>query len=168
MKKIFAVTAATLLLGAFSFAEGYINANDLEKGSITEVKQEEDGFILNASVEKNLSIEKCDAKKSGDEIFTQRISTKGSGDKNVRNIEFPAKAGETISIFCLSSNKSSARPIHVITADGAEVAVLSAEPDANGVNGEVSVVSVQAPADGNYKVFSKSGGAYIYQIKVGK
>ena len=46
MKKIIAVLAAAFMFGTFAFAEGYICANDLEKGQITSEKSEEDGFVV--------------------------------------------------------------------------------------------------------------------------
>ena len=52
MKKIIAVLAAAFMFGTFTFAEGYICANDLEKGPITSEKSEEDGFVLYGSAEK--------------------------------------------------------------------------------------------------------------------
>ena len=57
MKKLVTFLASCLMLGTFAFAEGYICANDLEAGEITEETKEEDGFVLNANAEKNITIE---------------------------------------------------------------------------------------------------------------
>ena len=161
-----AAVAATLLLGASVFAEGYISANDLEKGTITSVKNEEDGFVLVASVEKAMEVKSCDTRTVGDETFTQAISTKGSGKADLRTIKFPAKAGETIKVICNNSGKSGSRPLHIVNADtNEEIKVIAA---ASYAEGEAVVDSVKVPVTGTYAVYSTGGGMYIYKIEVSK
>ena len=78
MKKIVTFIAACMMLGTFAFAEGYINANDLEAGEITEVSEQEDGFVINASAEKNVTIEKKPLHKSPQgEDYTVAIKLNG-------------------------------------------------------------------------------------------
>lgn len=168
MKKIIVALAATFTLGAFSFAEGYINANDLEKGTITETRQEEDGFVLVATPEKSLEVGKSDTYTVGDETFTQRISTKGSGSvaQRERIITFPAKAGETVTIICHSSGSAGQRPLHLANVDTKkDVKVISA---GSYKEGGPTVDSTKITADGTYGVYSKGGGVYIYKIEIKK
>lgn len=167
MKKIIAVLAATFMFGAFSFAEGYINGNDLEKGQITSEKQEEDGFVLVGSVEKPMEVKKCDTRTVGDDTFTQCISTKGSGNakKGERLITFPVKAGETVKILCNNSGSGS-RPLHLVNMDTLEeVKVIAA---GSYKEGDVHIDSTKISAAGTYAVFSTSGGMYIYKIEISK
>ncbi|WP_294429682.1 hypothetical protein [uncultured Treponema sp.] len=167
MKKIMAAIAATLLFGASVFAEGYICANDLEKASITEVKQEEDGFVLVASVEKAMEVKTVDPKAVGDDTFTQAISTKGSGNaaKRERLITFPVKAGETIKIIANNSGSGS-RPLHLVNLDtNEEIAVFAVT---SMKEGPAYVDSAKAAVAGTYAVFSTSGGMYIYKIEITK
>ena len=161
-----AVAAATFLLTAFSFAEGYINANDLEQGDVTAEKKEEDGFVLLATPEKAMVVQKSDKMKAGDDTFTQRISTKGSGKATERAITFPAKAGETIKVVCASSGNSGSRPLHIVNTDTGEE--LKSVAAASYKEGKPTVDSVKAPADGTYAVYSTGGGMYIYKIEVSK
>ncbi len=146
----------------------YMSANDLDAGTLTEVTAAEDGFSLNATEDKTLEIQ--DIAKNpvtvGDDTFTKRISTKGSGKAEFRNISFPAKAGDSIIVYCGSSSKSDPRPLHVVNVDsGEEVGTITMAADGSK---NVTVDEVIAPKDGTYCVFSTSGTGYIYQIKVGK
>jgi len=168
MKKILAALAATFMFGAFSFAEGYISANDLEKGQITAEKQEEDGFVLVASVEKAMEVKKNDAFTYEDETFTQAISTKGSGNpkKRERLITFPVKAGESIKILAHNSGSSGSRPLHLVNLDTLEELKVFAVPSMK--EAPIFCDVVKAPADGTYAVYSTSGGMYIYKIEIKK
>ncbi|MCR4821913.1 MAG: hypothetical protein K5873_03460 [Treponema sp.] len=168
MKKILAVLAASFMFGAFSFAEGYICANDLEKGQITAEKQEEDGFVLIGSTEKAMEVKKCDTKTVGDETFTQAISTKGSGSakKGERVITFPVKAGETVKVYANNSGSGS-RPLHLENMEsGEEVKVFAVNSYKDG--GPVFVESAKVAEAGTYGVYSTSGGMYIYKIEISK
>ena len=168
MKKIIAVLAAAFMFGTFTFAEGYICANDLEKGPITSEKSEEDGFVLYGSAEKAMEVKKCDTRTIGDDTITQAISTKGSGSviKMERIITFPAKAGETIRIYCNNSGAGS-RPLHLVNVDTKEeiktIAAGSYKDD-----GPVHIDSTKVAANGTYGVYSTSGGMYIYKIEINK
>ena len=167
MKKILAAFIATFMFGAFSFAEGYINANDLEKGQITTDKQEEDGFVLIGSTEKAMEVKKCDTRTVGDDTFTQAISTKGTGNakKRERLITFPVKAGETVKILCNNSGSGS-RPLHLVNMDtNEEVKVIAA---GSFKEGDVHVDSTKIDVAGTYGVYSTSGGMYIYKIEISK
>jgi hypothetical protein len=167
MKKIIAVLTAAFMFGTFTFAEGYISANDLEKGVFSEEKHEEDGFVLYATPEKPMEVKKHDANTVGDETFTQVISTKGSGSskKMERIITFPVKAGETIKIACQNSGKTGSRPLHVVNAEThEEIKTISAISYTEGVTTD----SVKVSAAGTYGVYSTSGGIYIFKIEVVK
>jgi len=168
MKKILAVAVAALMFGASAFAEGYISANDLEKGPITSEKHEEDGFVLIGSTEKSMEVKKNDAKTYGDETFTQAISTKGSGShkKMERIITFPVKAGETITFIGNNSGKSGSRPLHIVNLDtGEEIKTMAVT---SMYEGGVFCDKVKAPAAGTYGAYSTSGGIYIYKIEISK
>ena len=112
----------------------------------------------------NLSL----ARTIGDDTITQAISTKGSGSvkKMERIITFPAKAGETIRIFCNNSGAGS-RPLHLVNVDTKEeiktIAAGSYKDD-----GPVHIDSTKVAANGTYGVFSTSGGMYIYKIEINK
>ena len=107
MKKILTAIAVTLLFGASVFAEGYISANDLELGTVDSPRKEEDGFVLNATnAEKQFLVIEDKSKDpvtcDGEKIIN-RINFKGGGKKDYRSISFPAKAGETVKIYCASA-----------------------------------------------------------------
>ncbi len=146
----------------------YLSANDLEVGVLTAVTPAEDGFSLNASEEKTLEVQDItkDPVTVGDDTFTKRITTKGSGKADLRNISFPAKEGDSIIVYCGSSSKSDARPLHVVDFEsGEEIGTITM-----GANGskDITVDEVKVSKDGTYCVYSTSGAGYIYQIKVGK
>ena len=145
----------------------FLNANDLEQGVIsTTVLDEASGFTLNATEEKVMEVKKCDARTVGSDLFTQAISTKGSGKVDYRNISFPAKAGDSIIVYVTSSSKTDSRPLHVVNvASGEEIGTVDMMPD-NGK--DVTVEEVKVAEDGTYCVYATSGTGYIYQIKVGK
>ncbi len=146
----------------------YISANDLTVGNVVAEVKAEDGFVLNASEEKAMAVEQpAEALVAGADVFSNRLSTKGSGNTEVRNVTFPAKAGDSIVIWAAQGGSSN-RPLHVVNAaSGDEVAELSMLPK-DGKTIVLNVFEVKAPADGSYCVYSTSGGCYIYQIKVGK
>ena len=168
MKKIIAVLSAAFLAGACAFAEGYICANDLEKGQVTAVTQEEDGFVLNASEEKAMTIDSMKAYTYNDETFTQRIKLNGAGKPDYRSISFPAKKGEKITIYGISGAKTETRPLLVVNSTGAEVAqvVMDMMPPDDGTL-VPTVETVTVPADDTYTIYSKKSGINIFQIKVG-
>ena len=58
MKKLVGIISACLMLCTAAFAEGYFSAEDQEKGTITEDKAVEDGFVLHATTEKYMNITK--------------------------------------------------------------------------------------------------------------
>jgi len=167
MTKI-AAAAAVFMMSAFAFAEGYICANDLEPGEVTEVKNEEDGFVLNATAEKNITVEKKPLHKTKDgEDFTVAIKLNGSGKKDFRSISFPAKAGETVTVWGNSGSKTEVRPLLVVNEAGEIIKELPMDVD--GQAGTIaSEGSFKVPADGVYTVYSKKSGINIYQIKVTK
>jgi hypothetical protein len=152
----------------------YLNANDLEKAVLTApLVDEVSGFTLNASEEKSLEVKSCDPRQIGDDLFTQAISTKGSGKYtvgedavNYRTISFPAKAGDSIIVYATTSSKTDERPLHVVNmATAEEIGTITMMAD-NGK--DMTVAEVVVKEDGNYCVYSTSGTGYIYQIKVGK
>ncbi|MDY2844446.1 MAG: hypothetical protein SOT81_10775 [Treponema sp.] len=166
MKKIIATLtaiAAAMTLGAF--AEKYVSANDLELGTVAEDKALEDDFVIKATAEKIVEITKqsSDCPNSvGDETFTQRIKIGGKGDVTCRSIQFPAKAGQKVTVYAKSSSKTDNRIVAVLAEDGTQVGTSEAAAYA----GEISVGSVTLPADGNYFVTSGKSGIYIYEIIV--
>lgn len=165
MKKLITVIAASLTLGAFAFAEGYISANDVKAGIITGQQKEEDGFIIEGSGgSKPIEVKKTDSKTCDGETITQRIGFGGSGSANGPYISFPAKAGETITIYANHSGTSGNRPLKLVTADGAAVEEFSN----TSYKGDVGVFKIKAPKTDTFKVFPSGGGAYIYMIKVSK
>ena len=168
MKKLITVIASALLLGASVFAEGYLSANDLALGDITAEKKEEDGFVLNANAANAMKVEDktseaavCDGEK-----IVYRLSTKGSGSLTERSVSFPAKAGETIYIYAQSSGKSGSRSVHVVNADGVEIAEVAAGSYAE--TRDVKPLKVKAPANSTYTIYPTGGMLYIYLIRVAK
>lgn len=156
--------AAPAAIPTLKEVKGYISANDLEKAALTENLNCEDGFVLCATAEKGLAIEEMkDAEKSGDETFTKRISTKGSGNPELRNISFPAKKGDTVLIWA-GQGGSGDRPLHLAnSATATDVAAFNLSPKGSAPD----VFEATIPEDGTYCVFSTTGGAYVYQVKVG-
>ena len=168
MKKI-VLTMVALLSMTAAFAEGYFSAEDQEKGTITEDKAVEDGFVLHATTEKYMNITKKPLHKAANgEEFNMALQLQGSGNATSRSVSFPAKAGETITVWGNSTSKTDMRSIVVIGPDGKSVAELSMDKDVNGEGGLASEGSVKVSVDGTYTVFSKKSGINIYKINVGK
>ena len=170
MKKLITVVAASLLLGASVFAEGFINANDLAVGTVDSPRKEEDGFVLNATkAEKQFLVvedKSSDPVTCDGEKITNRINFKGGGAADYRSISFPAKAGETIKIYCASAKKDSERPIKMINADGVEIKEFAAAKDDK--SKPIAPLTIKAPATSTYTLFAKGGGWYLYKIEVVK
>lgn len=167
MKKIIAALtaiAAAMTLGAF--AEKYVSANDLELGTLTADKALEDDFTIKATEEKSVEISKqssdCPNTIATGEVFTQRIKIGGAGKPDFRNISFPAKAGQKVTVYCKSSSKTDDRVALVCSEDGTQVGSVVAAS----YPGEISSGVVQISADGNYYVTSKNSTIYIYEIVV--
>ncbi|AEE17571.1 hypothetical protein [Treponema brennaborense] len=162
-----AVLFAAVLLCSAGTAEGYINANDLEAGTLTETERYEDGFVVSARADKTVVVDTAaDGRTAPDgEVFTQRIKLGGTGTAEYRSILFPVQAGETVTIYLNSSSAADARMLVFANAAGDVVATITAPAD---VKGELKsgMESVAVPAAGDYMVYSKSGGINIYQITV--
>lgn len=170
MKKLLAAIAATLLFGASLFAEGYISANDIDLGKITTDKKVEDGFVIHGA-QKSIEVTKADIKING-EKFTQRFKMGGSmlvkNDGNpVSVISFPAKKGETITIYGISSSKTEARVAEIYDSSKAAVGSV-ALPVYSGDDNAPAIGTFKVPADGTYSVGSKNSTIYIYYISVTK
>lgn len=169
MKKLVGIISACLMLCTAAFAEGYFSAEDQEKGTITEDKAVEDGFVLHATTEKYMNITKKPLHKAANgEEFNMALQLQGSGNASSRSVSFPAKAGETITVWGNSTSKTDMRSIVVIGPDGKSVAELSMDKDVNDEGGLASEGSVKVSVDGTYTVFSKKSGINIYKINVGK
>lgn len=166
MKKIIAtLTAIAAAMTMSVFAEKYISANDLEKVTLTADLACEDNFVIHATEEKSVEIGKqsqdtpCEA---NGETFTQRIKLPGSGKLTHRSIEFPAKAGQKVTIIAKSSSKTDSRVLLVQNAAGATIgqAAAPAYPD------QLAPETIQIPEDGQYFVLSKKDAIYVYCISV--
>lgn len=168
MKKLVTfVAAAFMLMGTCAFAEGYFSAEDQESITITEDLELEDGFVLHATAEKWMNFSKKPVHKteSGEE-FNKALQLQGSGNLKVRSVSFPAKAGETITIYGNSTSKTDVRAIVVCGPDGKPFAELPMDID--GQAGTIaSEGKVVAPADGTYTIYSKKSGINVYYIGVG-
>jgi len=165
MKKLMAVIAATFMMGAAVFAEAYISANDLEPQVITSEVKCEDGFTLIATPEKGMEVSKqsSDCPNSvGDETFTKRIKIGGSGKVEYRSISFPAKAGQTVTVYSKSSSKTESRLVALLDAEGKTVATS----EAGAYPSEISVGTFKIEADGTYYITSKKSTIYVYEIIV--
>ena len=163
MKKILAVTALVSLIALSVCAEGYVNANDLEKGTLTSESALEDGFKILSTAEKPVVIDAPGdplPKNPDGEQFNLRINLKGKGNTEYRCVSFPAKAGETITVDCATSSKTDTRTLVVVDAEGNNVLSIAAAP------GDVARGKAKAPKDGTYYAFSSGSGMYIYQIDV--
>jgi hypothetical protein len=161
-----AAASAVLLMGAFAFGEGYINANDLENGEIVAEAKQEDGFVILGTADKNVTVDTCPAHTADDgEVFTKRIKLNGGGDATFRCISFPVKKGETITVYGNSGSKTDARVLVVVGTAGA-VTELSMDPDPSGA--KPTIATFKAAADDTYSVYSKKSGLNVYQIKITK
>lgn len=166
MKKVIAVLSAVLLAGACAFAEGYISANDVEKGVIDSSVAQEDGFFLNGVPEKALEVNGASV-TVGEDTFTQRFkfgSKPKDGDWKAPSVSFPAKKGETVTVWGQSSSKTDARVVQIKDESGKVVKELPV----NSSSDPCEPQSFKVEADGTFYAVSKSGTVYIYQIKVGK
>ena len=168
MKKLVGIISACLMLCTAAFAEGYFSAEDMEKGTITEDKAVEDGFVLHATSEKYMNIAKKPMHKaSNGEEFNMALQLQGSGNATFRSVSFPAKAGETITVWGNSTSKTDMRSIVVAGPDGKVVKELPMDIDGE-AGTPASDGSVKAPVDGTYTIYSKKSGINIYKINVGK
>lgn len=167
MKRSIALIVGALFIASAAFAEGYVSANDLEKGTFTSTVKLEDGFELHGTAEKAIVVDAQEnaLTASDGEIFTQRINTKGVGNTSQRSVSFPVKAGETVTLYGHSSSKTDTRTMLVVDADGNTVFSLDVGPAATEA---IAIGSFKAPASGTLYAWSKSGGIYIYSIKVTK
>lgn len=168
MKKLIAtLTAIAAAMTMCVFAEKYVSANDLELGTITADKALEDDFTIKATEEKSVEISKHSSENPNTiptgEVFTQRIKLGGSGSVDARSIGFPAKAGQKVTIYGLSSSKTDSRVIAVFAADGTQVGGVNVEPYSASA---ISSGTVTIPADGNYFVGSKKSGVWVFEIVV--
>lgn len=167
MKKIIAaLTAFAAAMAINVFAEKYVSANDLELGTLTENKTLEDDFTIMATAEKNVEVTTqsadCPNSIATGEVFTQRIKLGGAGSSEYRNISFPAKAGQKVTVYCKSSSKTDSRTVNVCSADGAVVGTV----EAAAYTGDISSGVVAIPADGNYYATSSKSTIYIYEIVI--
>ncbi len=168
MKKLVGFLTACLMLSTVAFAEGYFSAEDLEKGTITEDQALEDGFVLHANSEKYMNISKKPMHKAANgEEFNMALQLQGSGNATARSVSFPAKAGETITVWGNSTSKTDMRQIVVVGPDGKTVKELPMDIDGE-AGTPASEGSVKVSVDGTYTVFSKKSGINIYKINVGK
>lgn len=167
MKKIMGIVAAVaMMMSGVAFAEGYLSANDLDKGTLTADKACEDGFVIKANGEKPVVVESCEKCTAPDgEEFTQILNMKGKKvpSQDARYIMFPAKKGEKISIYSRSSGEE-VRPALLIDPEGNEIGKYDAPSKA----GPCAKDTFTAPADGNYKVMATAGTVNFFMIKVEK
>ncbi len=162
MKRIVSF-AAVALLTATAFAKGYVNANDLEKGTLEGKTALDDGFSILASAEKPVLIDAPGdplPKNDDGEIFNMRINLKGKGSSKLRCVSFSAKAGETIMVDCATSSKTDTRTLVVVDEDGNTVLSIPSAPE------KVTRGKAKAPKSGTYYAYSSGSGMYIYQIDV--
>lgn len=169
MKKLVTlVAAAFMLFGSFAFAEGYFSAEDHEKGTITADVELEDGFVLHATEEKymNFSKKPTHVSASGEE-FNMALQLQGSGKAGYRSVSFPAKKGETITVYGNSTSKTDVRPLIVANAAGKSLKELPMD-----IDGQAGTVASEGkftvPEDGTYYLYSKKSGINIYYVGVGK
>ena len=147
----------------------YISANDIEVGKIMTDQKVEDGFVIHGA-QKPIEVAKTDIKIAG-EKFTQRFKMSGSavekGGEPVSVISFPAKKGETITLYGISSSKTEARVAEIYDESKAVVASIPL-PVYSGDDDAPAVGTYEVTADGTYSIGSKSSTIYIYYINVSK
>lgn len=166
MKKCMAVFAGFLFFMGVAFAEGYVNANDLDAGSFTGKVELEDGFALYGSAEKPITVDNTEVPPAPDgEVFTKRINTKGGGSPSFRSVSFPVKAGEKVTVYGFSGSKTDTRTLIIANENGEQVATMDVPAY---TTGKIAINSYKAAASGTLYAYSKSGGIYIYCIKVEK
>ncbi len=164
MKKSMAVFAGFLFFMGAAFAEGYVNANDLETGTVKSKVELEDGFALIGTEEKSLTIDNTEVPAAPDgEVFTKRINLKGAGSADYRTVTFPVKSGEKVTVYALSGSKTDVRTLLFVNENGEQVASVDVPPY---TGGKIEIGSFKVSANGTLLAYSKSGGIYIYCIKV--
>ena len=168
MKKIIAVLAAAFMFGVSAFAEGYLSANDLSVGEITNDASQEDGFIIHGS-QKKIKVVK-NSTKAGEEKFTQRMELGGSridaGGTPVSYISFPVQKGETLTVWGKSSSKKDDRVAEIYDADKNVIGSIPMKAD--GGLPKDYVASWKIPVSGEISLGSKGSTIYIYKIEVTK
>ena len=166
MKKCMAVLAGFLFFMGAAFAEGYVNANDLEVGSFTGKVELEDGFAIYGSAEKPITVDNTEIPPAPDgEVFTKRINTKGAGNTSYRCVSFPVTAGEKVTVYAFSGNKTDTRTLIIANENGDQVTTMDCPPYGSRI---MAINSFKATASGTLYAYSKSGGINIYCIKVEK
>lgn len=165
MKKNLALIVGITLLAGSVFAAGYVNANDVNKGTFTNKVELDDGFAIYGTAEKDIRVDAPDVAVNAPdgETFTQRINTRGTGSVSFRSVSFPVKAGEKVTIYGHSSSKTDTRTLLVVDADGNTVFTLDVTPYATS---DAVIGSFTSTTTGTLYIWSKSGGTYIYSVVV--
>lgn len=146
-------------------AEDFLSANDLDPATLT-ANMKAGAFTLFATAEKPMTVDvMTEALTAEDgEIFNNRVNLKGGGTATWRAVGFTANANAEVSIYSLSSSKTDMRSLIVANAaSGAVAAELSAPPYLGNPPKLLTFVIAEA---GDYRVYSKDGTMYIYQISV--
>ena len=136
----------------------YLAADDLEKKDYTE-SFTVNGFTVNATSEKGVTVDE-NAKTADDgESFTLRLKLNGTGAADYRSIHFTAAAASKVTVYAMSGSSSADRELGLFTEDGAEVSVGTA------LGASLSAITFDVAA-GDYYIASKGSGINVYAIKV--
>ncbi len=126
-----------------------------------------DNYVVNdnwtiVSGGKQITVESCDAVTANDgNVFTKRISTKGTGTTADRHIKLVITEDSYIIAYAKSSG--SARPLIIANEAGEAVESLTA------IGKDDPLVPTRAInlTAGTYYFYTTGGGGYIYAIKLG-
>lgn len=139
----------------------WLNANDLTAGTITTELKVNDNWTLFANGS-SMKVQSANVTTSDGQVFTQRISTDGTGDTTKRALKLTLTEKSYIVIYAASSGSS--RPLRVVDSDGKDAT------DA------LTLAAKDTPVDpsraitlepGTYYIYSTGGTGYIYGVKMG-
>ena len=80
-----------------------------------------------------------------------------------RTVTFPVKSGEKVTVYALSGSKTDVRTLLFVNENGEQAASVDVPPY---TGGKIEIGSFKASANGTLLAYSKSGGIYIFCIKV--
>ncbi len=156
------------LMGTVTLAKAaedtIFNASEQTAGDITEATTF-GRFTVNASAEKNVTIDGNKKFSDSGLEFTQRMKLNGSGNAEVRNVSFTTSGPATIIVYAMSGSSSEDRPLLLMAADG--VTELSRATALGTVDESIiPVITFEVTEAGTYYIWSASKSINIYYMEI--
>lgn len=142
----------------------WLNANKLNIFSSSTNNYVVNDMFTIVSGGSSIAVEACDPAATTDDMtFTQRISTKGSGNATKRAVQFTITEDSYVVVYAKSSGDS--RPLILAKTDDG---TIQAEFTLANKDATVSPSRAINLTAGTYSFYTTGGTGYIYAVKVGK